>query len=596
MLYRKHHISSEIRSGKGRCLIIEVQQRIKILSKDGLDWATQQIRLYKRFSGSKEKVQFLKGYTYNIENNELVKDKLKSDGVFDEVANEYWRLKSFTMPNVKVGSIIEFNYEIISPYMQIDDIYLQYPIPIKVFELKIITPAYYLYNKLLNPRAVYQPQIEFSGANGIDIVSANLKDVPALIDEPFVSNLNNFAAKLIMELSMTKFPNSKLQYFSTGWDKVTQGIYKHPYFGEQLNKSSYFKEDVDAIISGVTDPKQKASLIFDYVKSKIKWNDYYGYTSGTGVRKAYKDGVGNVGDINLMLVSMLRYAGLRANPVLVSTKNNGIPLFPTRQGFNYVICMIESEDFNVLLDATEDYSTFNVLPTRVLNWQGRVVRDNGSSAWIDLTPKMQSKDITSLNVKINSDLTLEGKVRQQKTDYVAMSYRNRYANLNRDELIKSIESDHGELEVIGVEIENNKDCTKPFKLTYDYTLEDGIEEIGDYLYFSPLLFFASEDNPFKLEKRKFPIDLTYPFLDKYMINVKLPEGYSIETIPENKMIQFNDAGDFTYLIQQNGSFLQLTVSLNMKTSIILAQDYETFKEFYSKVIEKQSEKIVLKKI
>jgi hypothetical protein len=61
-----------------------------------------------------------------------------------------------------------------------------------------------------------------------------------------------------------------------------------------------------------------------------------------GVKKAYKDKTGNVAEINLMLTAMLRYAGLNANPVLVSTRSNGIAIFPNRTAFNYVIAAVEN--------------------------------------------------------------------------------------------------------------------------------------------------------------------------------------------------------------------------------------------------------------
>ena len=60
------------------------------------------------------------------------------------------------------------------------------------------------------------------------------------------------------------------------------------------------------------------------------------------MRKAYKDKTGNVAEINLMLTAMLRYAGINANPVLVSTRSNGIALFPNRTAFNYVIAAVET--------------------------------------------------------------------------------------------------------------------------------------------------------------------------------------------------------------------------------------------------------------
>jgi hypothetical protein len=327
----------------------------------------------------------------------------------------------------------------------------------------------------------------------------------------------------------------------------------------------------------------------------VQWNKFYGYSSDVGVRKAYIDGAGNVADINLMLVSMLRYAGLKANPVLVSAKNNGIPLYPTKKGFNYVICAVESHGLNMLLDATEEFSTNNVLPTRALNWQGRVIRENGTSEWISLIPSSLSSDVTYLNVKINPDLTIEGKVRQQKTDNVAMNYRDRYANMHPDEHIKKLENDNGELEVINVNFDNKKECEKPLMLTYEYNLNNGIEDIGGNLYFSPMLFFASEENPFKQETRLFPIDFAYPFSDKYMINIMIPEGYAVETLPASEKFQFKDIGDFTYLAKENGSFLQLNIVLEINNPLVQPIDYADFKAFFSKIVEKQAEQIVLTK-
>jgi hypothetical protein len=333
------------------------------------------------------------------------------------------------------------------------------------------------------------------------------------------------------------------------------------------------------------------------VKSKVKWNGYYGYTTDAGVRKAYKEGVGNVGDINLMLVSMLRYAGIGANPVLISTKSHGIPLFPTREGFNYVICFVEDQDVMSLLDATGENATFNTLPVRDLNWQGRVIRENGSSTWIDLTPRKVSKDITSLNVKINPDLSAEGKVRSQKFDYIAKRYRDKYSNLSSEAYIKVLEKDKGNLLISNLEVEGKDNLTEPVKITYEYTMDNALEEIGDKLYLSPLLFLITQENPFKQDERKLPIDLMYPMSDKYIINIMMPDGYDVESLPESQAFDFSDnKGFFKYLVNQNRRFLQVNVELNINTSIILPQNYTFFKQFFAQVVEKESEKIVLKKI
>jgi transglutaminase-like putative cysteine protease len=624
VLYKNEKIRFEYRQGLGFNQIREVHERIKIYNKEGFDWATKKVRLYNESNSKSEDLQSLKGITYNLIAGKITEDKLKKDGMFEEEANKYWKYESFTMPNIIEGCVMEYSYEIASPFLGIDDIDFQYTIPINKFDFSVKTPEYFIYKKLLNPRAIYLPKIvETTGNNSITIneversrdvgstsnfsqskvnykdyiITGNEINIPALKDEPLVDNLDNYRSKLILEHTATKWPNEPFKSYATTWDDVTKSIYDNPDFGSQLDRSGYYEGDIDAIIADQTDPIKKTFLIFEFVKSKVKWNEFLGFTSDIGAKKAYKDGAGNSADINLMLVSMLRYAGLKANPVLVSTKNHGIPLLPTRYGFNYVICLVENQNFNAMLDATNPYSTFNVLPTRALNWQGRVIRENGSSDWINLTPTQTSNEIGSLNVKINPDLTIEGKVRYQLSDYLAFRHRNRFVDVNQDEFIKYLEEDNGEMEISDLEIENAKDLSQPVKVTYNYILRGAIDEIGDKLYFSPLLFLATNENPFKQNKRNFPIDLTQPISEKYSVNIMLPEDYKVESLPQSQKFQFKgEIGEYSYLVSENGKFLQLISKLDLNTTLILPEDYEYFKDFFSMFVQKQAEKIVLSKI
>ena len=631
VLFKDESIRFDYRQGNGFTQIRTVHERIKIYTKEGFSWATKKVKLYNQQKADNESLEDLKAYTYNLVDGKIEDDKLKSDGIFDEEVNKFWKVKSFTMPNIKEGSVVEFTYEITSPYLSIDDLELQYTIPINVLDISVKTPEYFIYNKALNPQAPYLPKVKEStssrnetikrqstasgnvGKFGIrkgekrtsmsqftiseKMILINESDIPALKNEPFVNNLRNYQAKLQLELTAVQYPNEPYKNLSNSWDAVTKTIYENDEFGNQLDKSSYYEDDIDILIADLDDNYQKALVIYNYVKTKVKWNKYYGYLTDYGVRKAYKEGSGNSGDINLMLVSMLRYAGLNASPLLVSTKSNGVPLFPTRQGFNYVICFIEDKDIMSLLDATDPNATFNTLPIRDLNWQGRLVRKNGSSGWIDLAPNTLSKDVVSLNIKLNLDLSAEGKVRSQKFNYVAKNYRDKYAAMSNESYIKILEKDKSDLMISNLEVEGKANLLEPVKITYDFNMDNAVEEIGGKLYFSPLLFLESQDNPFKQDNRQLPIDLMYPMSDKYMINLMLPEGYDVESLPENKSFELGDkTGNFKYLINQNGRYLQVSIELNINTSFVLSENYAFFKQFLSQSIEKQTEKIVLKKI
>lgn len=628
ILYKKQKIMFDYIQGKGFIQSTEIQERIKIYNKEGFDYATKMISLYDgASSASSEKLVGLKAYTYNIEGGKIIKDKLKNSDVFDEDTNKYRKTTKFTMPNLKEGCVIELEYTIESQLFSIDDIAFQQMIPTKNFELSLNTPEYLIYKTFLNPRATYIPQLtetkkrrsvtitsrERSQSRGgglanyssskIDfndnVVEANLSNIPPLKDENYVDNLANYQSRLLVELERIELPNQPIEYLSTTWEKVTNTIYDDSDFGDQLSKNNYFKKDLETLMSSKpTDDKiEKVSMILDFVKSKVKWNEYYGYTAEQGVSKAYKDGVGNSADINLMLTSMLRYVGMDANPVLVSTKNNGIPLVPTRSGFNYVISAVNVDGKIILIDATRKHGTIDILPTNTLNWLGRLIKEDGSSDWINLIPEVSSSEMVSLNAKLETDLSINGKIRHQYTNYQANRLRNKYDGYGDEKVIETLEKDKGLIEISDLNLSQINEVDKPVLLSYDFNIDEAIEDVGGDLYLKPMLFLASKENPFKQDTRIYPIDFVYPISDKYMVNMMIPEGYELDVLPESVKYQFNGSdGVFTYMANKNGSYIQFVITFELNKTLILPTEYKQFKEFYQLMIEKQNEQIVLKKI
>ncbi len=628
ILYLSQKTYYDFRQNDGFVQITEFYQRVKIYNKDGFDWATEEITLSD--NGTKrESVSGLNAVTYTLENGKIEETKLRKDGMFEEKNNKYWKTEKFTMPNIKEGCVIEFEYRVTSPYISIDDMNLQYGIPIKELDISVRIPEYFNFNKYVNPRATYIPKVNESTVSRTEVVrsksretnssggfgntvstnfSSNkfnfnenkteikLSNVPALKNENYVSNLNTYRTKLIWEYTFYKSPSGQFTDYASTWEEVTKTIYDNSDFGSQLTQTNYFEDDIDALITGVTDDSQKINLIYNFVKSKVKWNDYLGYTADSGVKKAYKEGIGNVGDINLMLTAMLRYAKINANPMLISTRSNDIPLYPGTGAFNYVVAAVEVLNDVIILDATDKFATPNVLPVRAINWQGRIIRKEGSSTWFDLRPKDIVQENSFLIATINDDLSIDGKVRSQLTSFASKNFRSEYQNFNAEEQLMAVEKDKGEIEVSNYEITDMEALNKPITYHYDYHLESGIEQIGDKLFLAPMLFFAPSENPFKQDKREYPVDFIYSFNDKYQVIVTIPDGYEVESMPSNSVVQFQgDAGEFKYIAQASGKSLQFLISINLNKSFILPGEYDNFKQFYQLMIEKQTEKVVLKK-
>ena len=141
--------------------------RIKIFSKDGLDWATFSIPLY-HDGGDNEKVSSLKAVTYNLENNKIVESKLKSDAVFKEKVNDNYDMMKVTLPNVREGSIVEITYKVNSDfYFNFQDWEFQSTIPIRWSEYRASIPEFYNYDKYMQ--------------GYIPLVVNEEKEVPAII-------------------------------------------------------------------------------------------------------------------------------------------------------------------------------------------------------------------------------------------------------------------------------------------------------------------------------------------------------------------------------------------------------------------------------
>lgn len=624
ILFEKGQSYFSFKQNEGFSVITEVEVKIKIYKKAGYDWANKYISYYVG-SNEKEVVEFSKAVTYNLVNGTSIeKSKLKSEGEFVEKSNKYWEKKKIVMPNVKEGSIIEYKYVIKSPFISTLPLWsFQSTIPVNYSEYITRIPEYFTYN-VYKKGFVFPKETKIVNNKTITLVEKSLNQqgmtikgykhdseqvnyqenqttylaerIPAIREEAFVNNISNYVSAVEHELASKKMPNSSMQFFSVTWDDVAKSIYESDGFGDQLKKTNYFEATVNKIVGGLNTNEEKTLALYEYVKSQVKWDGYTGISCDKGVKNAFEEKTGNVAEINLMLTAMLRYAGIDANPVLLSTRSNGMTFYPNRTAFNYVIAAVEIENGLILLDATDKFAMPNILPERALNWTGRIIRKNGSSAEVDLTPDMLSRKIVNIMANVAPDGIISGKVREQHYDYYAHDFRSKYASLNEESYLEWLEKKYAGIEIEMYKASNKSDLSKQVVEDYSFKHTGLSEKISDKIYINPMLFFMESENPFKQEKREYPVDFIFPNQNKYTISLALPEGYSVESVPAPLSLSMEEGlGNFHFNIVSNGNQIQLVATLSFNASVIPAGHYEMLKNFYKSVIEKNKEKIVLKK-
>jgi hypothetical protein len=239
ILFKKGEVRFEYTQEQGFDLLIEVKTRIKIYKKEGYSWANFLIN-YQDHSQFKESIVFDDAATYNLINGKIEKTKLKSDGEFTEKINKYWTQKKIAMPNVKEGSIIEFSYVLKSPGIsEMREWAFQTAIPVNYSELKTYIPEYLVYkpiqkgyifpkvtqvsnNTKMNYTYSTNPTIGLGGTltkgarsneelSFIETVTTyTASNLPAMKEEAYVNNIDNYTSSISHELSSTKYPNTAL--------------------------------------------------------------------------------------------------------------------------------------------------------------------------------------------------------------------------------------------------------------------------------------------------------------------------------------------------------------------------------------------------
>jgi transglutaminase-like putative cysteine protease len=585
-------------NNSGWTITTEISFKIKVYKKEGISFADQQFAYYVGSSG-RENMFFHDAYTYNLVDGKIEKTKLKNESEFKEEYNEEWNVKKLSFPQVKEGSIIEFSYRKTSPHIAVfDDFYFQKEIPIDYVEYSIYMPEYFKYRTVINgyEKINVKDLLISTGDFPLRKFTYSGKNIPAMKDEDFTINKENYMSILKAELASIVYPNQPIKNVAIDWNDVVKNIYQSDNFGAQLDENSYFKNELDELFKNLSTSQEKIVGIFNYVKSKMTWNEKYGIYTKDGVRKAYKDGIGNVAEINLMLTSMLRYAGFEANPILISTRANGISLFPNRSAFNYVVAAVEVTDALIFLDATNVYNTVNQLPIKALNWKGRIIRKHGSSAEVDLLNVPFSKENVTVMATINNDGVLEGKLRRQFTDYYAYLHRTKYGSVKEDSYLERLEKSFNDMDIEEYKVDNLKNISLPITESFTFKDDNSVEIIGDKMYVSPFFFFSQSTNPFNSETRTYPVDFNFPFKDSYNFSIKIPEGYEVEFLPSPIQLgMIKDYGIFKFNVSNNGNQIQVVSNFDINTFKVSAEDYLILKEFYKVMLGKHAEKIILKK-
>lgn len=591
ILYQSTEVSFNINANGSFIQRRNFVRRVKILKEDGLSWADDNLFLYNNLD-SKTYLSKLEAYSYNMRDGKMVKTKMGNDLVFREKVDEYNTRVKWTVPDVVVGSVVEYRWitESTLPHI-IQTTYFSYSIPARHIEAKFEIPEYFV----LAPRTsgLYPLDIQQSQSIG----SINLGGTPLSFTlhktfvqadnvagtkkEPMVWNSNRFRPRLDFELLRVDIPGSKVRMFSSSWNDVYTNLGRSE-FGERTRMGNPLKNECEDVLKDCTTDEQRIRALKNILNSKVAWDGEFKLLGGMP-RQALRDGKGDSAQMNFLLMSMLKDAGYKVVPMLLTPRHMSTMsrLWPTlEQISSFILKVYLSDDTKYYyVDATNPDSDLNAMPSVLLVDQAVEYRTSQEPVNI--------VDVCSGTTRLNVRMKIGG---NSETAVVEVSGKHGKQN--------AMDIAEGSSLMPSYETEIPKENIKktPGEIAFTAVFDQDLEASQDRLYIPATIIPSPFSNPFTAESRTYPIQFNHP--DNYVLiaSVEIPEGYAIEEMPKNIRLQAcGNKLQCQFLTNRIGNAIQISFNMKIMESSFDMSNYEQIKEFFAHMQDMFDSMIVLKK-
>ena len=566
----------------------EYYVRIKILNKSAFDYGFIEIPYYKS-----SKLEKIEGITYNLNSNgEIEKYMLSDQEVYKNNYSKNIKIERFALPNIKVGSVIEYKFMINNNSYKTYNFIFQQSIPSVKSEYTAYLSGSNDYNVRLigylspyfNESIIKKKCIYLSKCVKVNYV---FKDIPAFVSEKYITSKYNYISRLTFE--KTYYDRFVEKGDNLQWRTLDKWVNKS--LENRLNLKSFYKRKLPDSILKETNDLKKAKKVFYYIQNH--------YISGNNEKKtfgqSYKNKVTSSSRINISLFNALKAVGFKnVYFMMLSTRENGFPtkLHATLDDFNSDLIVILIEKKKYLLDASDKLLSFGQIPFESLNGEGRVFDFKKGSYWETIVPKENNNTRVKMKIFFNDEGFINGNKTITRNGYHAIETKKLIKKYSEQEYIKIIESQNPMIEVENYVLNNKNLKEKPLIEVFDITIE---EDENSYFTINSLLSLENI-NPFKLETRNYPIDYGYKKKYVYTLNFKLLDGYEFDKIPKDLILAIPDkGGSYIQKISLTNNQLNVYIKLQLNKTKFLTTDYQYLKKFYDDIIQAQNQLIHFQK-
>ena len=592
----------------------DVKKRIKVLKEEGREYANITIPyIYNpEDEYGLEQIEDFKATVYNVENGKVVKTKIGKERVFTERINEDYMVAKVAIPQVKVGSVIEYEYRLHSNiFFHIYDWNATDEIPVAFAKYELTIPVIFIYNVEttgLQPLAsqVKQGTIQFkTSTNDLQNLSSchtNIytcvgRDLQAVKKDRFVWNEKDYYTKVTAELKGINIPNGPYQEVRKTWDQVDDVILSHSDFGGRLNNHSKFRDELEANgIAEISSLQQKVMAVYKLLKQKVAWNGQYELLPRSA-SEVIKKGNGSNADLNMMLINMLGDVGVKAVPVVMSTRSHGrLPqTYPSLHKLNTFIVGIPNNGTMLYLDASCTDGYLNVLPANLYTAQARIIQKSAKGKWENLQKVGEGKTLVNIKAILTAEGEMKGTASVLYTGNMAAEERKAFRTASDSIAFVTDKARQNSIEITDCKMTDHRDMAPTLKEEYTFIRHGDVT--GDHIYINPYPEVPITNNPFLEADRLLPVEFPFKQMFNMTVRLRLPEGWELEEMPKNSIITAKDksiSGDLLCDQDESGE-LVLQYRFRLNNVVYTNEEYDTLKQLFELFAIRSKDMLVVKK-
>ena len=581
-----------------RHLITVHHIRIKILKDNNISAANISIPFYKK--NEFETIDEIAGVTMNrLPDGTIVKDHVDSKTIFTQETNEQYGEMRFAFPAVKTGSILEYHYRsTMKHYGGLENWEFQKKVPVLLSKYNLTITPNTEFTYRISKRDDIPVVVKRNSTEGS--VYFEMKNIPGLNDEPYMDARNDYVQKVIFQLSGYNSDGTGFgtTHYMTSWNAVIDELTNDEYFGRQVGKNLAGTENFINQTKLMSSEEAKMKAVYDFVALNMSWNGFHARYAPDGIKTAWTKRTGSKADVNLILVTLLKDAGLTAYPMLVSERYHGKvqTSYPFIDQFSSTFACVIIGSKKYFLDATDKYTPARLVPYDILNTTGLIVNRKAGGLIEIVNDSLQYKEDINVNMEVGEDASLKGTVNISGEDYA----RTEQLEQSKEDLNKFKRSFATEqalpVNIGKFEINNQNNDSLPMEVHFEFM--SNLNNAGGYTLLPLNLFSEFNTNSFLADDRFSNVNFGYKQNITLVGHIKLPKNFVVDDMPKPiKLITPDQDIIFSRAITYNKSSndVDCTLKFEFKKSLYTADEYPLLKEIYKRIFEYLKEPILLKK-